>query len=63
MMRRSQHTTAPGDLEKEKKTADQHAGAAHDDACRCKETAGMTPAELLKLMVRDLTFWKKEKKG
>ena len=36
--------------------------SASDDACRCKETANMTPRELLRLMMRDLTFWKKETK-
>ncbi len=41
--------------------AQQHAKAGHDDACRCKETSRMTPAELMKLMIRDLAFWKKEK--
>jgi hypothetical protein len=47
--------------ENEKKTQDPHAG--HDDSCRCKETSQMTPRELLKLMMKDLAFWRKEKKG
>ncbi len=34
----------------------------HDDTCRCKEASTMTPRELLKLMIDDLAFWKKEKK-
>ncbi len=34
-----------------------------DDACRCKEASDMTPRELLSLMMRDLAFWKKTKKG
>ncbi len=34
-----------------------------DDACRCKETSDMTPRQLLSLMMRDLSFWKKTKKG
>ncbi len=33
------------------------------DACRCKEASTMTPAELLKLMMNDLAFWKKDKKS
>ncbi len=33
-----------------------------DDACRCKETSQMTPRELLRVMISDLAFWKKEKK-
>ena len=46
----------------EKKPAQAQAGAGKDDACRCKETSQMTPRELLKLMMNDLAFWKKEKK-
>jgi len=49
----------PGD---EKKAVDKHAQAT-DDACRCKETALMTPRQLIRLMINDLTFWKKAKKG
>ena len=33
-----------------------------DDACRCQDTSKMTPGELFKLMIKDLSFWKKEKK-
>jgi hypothetical protein len=47
----------------EKKPAEAKVGAGKDDACRCKETSQMTPRELLKLMMNDLAFWKKEKKG
>ncbi|NTW59182.1 MAG: hypothetical protein HGB21_03810 [Nitrospirae bacterium] len=47
----------------EKKPAEAQAGAGKGDACRCKETSQMTPRELLKLMMNDLAFWKKEKKG
>lgn len=32
------------------------------DACRCKETAKMTPGELLKLMMKDLAFWRRSKR-
>ncbi len=45
----------------ERKAADSQAGP-DQDACRCKETSAMTPRELLKLMVSDLSFWKKGKK-
>ncbi len=31
--------------------------------CRCKEVAKKTPLELLKLMLRDFAFWKKNKRG
>jgi hypothetical protein len=36
---------------------------AGDDACRCKKTSEMPPRELLRLMMRDLAFWKKKKKN
>jgi hypothetical protein len=36
--------------------------AGTDDSCRCKEASKMTPGELLKLMIGDLTFWKKKNK-
>ncbi len=35
---------------------------AGDDDCRCKETSEMTPRELFRLMIRDLSFWKRPKK-
>ena len=31
-----------------------------EESCRCKEAAKKTPLELLKLMIKDLFFWKKE---
>jgi hypothetical protein len=31
------------------------------NACRCKEVSRKSPRDLLKLMVDDLVFWKKEK--
>jgi len=37
--------------------------AGKEGACRCKETADMTPRQLLGLMFSDLAFWKKPKKG
>jgi hypothetical protein len=43
--------------------AKSQAGVEKDDACRCKATSEMSPGELLKLMVSDLAFWKKTKKG
>lgn len=35
---------------------------AGDDACRCKETANMSPRELLQRMMDDLAYWKKGKR-
>ena len=48
-------------LEKER-PARRKAEEVNEDACRCKEVAKKSPAEMLKLMIDDLTFWKKEKK-
>ncbi len=31
-----------------------------EESCRCKEASKKTPLELLKLMINDLSFWKKE---
>jgi hypothetical protein len=45
---------------KKHEDAEPHAGK--DDSCRCKETAKMTPHELLRLMIGDLAFWKKTNK-
>jgi hypothetical protein len=64
MVTRHQEIVNPaGGQGNEKKPAEAQAGAGKDDACRCKETSQMTPRELLKLMMNDLAFWKKEKKG
>ncbi len=38
--------------------AEDHDGKA---GCRCKEMAKKTPAELLKTVISDLSFWKKKK--
>ncbi|MEW5744246.1 MAG: hypothetical protein AB1805_02220 [Nitrospirota bacterium] len=46
----------PGENDKEE------GGAGQGDACRCKEVAEMSPFEMLKLMLRDLAFWKKDKR-
>lgn len=48
--------------EPEKKTGAASPQAGDDD-CRCKEVAEMTPRQLFGLMMRDLAFWKKAKKG
>lgn len=63
MITRYRKTDDPGGPGKEKKAAENRAGAGKDDTCRCKETSQMTPRELLGLMFSDLTFWKKAKKG
>jgi hypothetical protein len=62
MVARYPKTAGPAGPGIEKKTAEPQAVAGKDDVCRCKETSGMKPRELLKLMVSDLAFWKKVKK-
>jgi hypothetical protein len=34
----------------------------HDKDCRCKEAANMSARELLRLMMEDLSIWKKSKR-
>jgi hypothetical protein len=63
MVARFQKTVHPRGPDKEKETAAPEAGAGNDDACRCKEASKMTPRQLLGLMMSDLAFWKKPKKG
>jgi hypothetical protein len=64
MVTRRQESVPPaGSQGNEKKHAEAQTGAGKDDACRCKEASQMTPRELLKLMVKDLAFWKKGKNG
>jgi hypothetical protein len=48
-----------GDPAKEKDTHEHRSG----DACRCREVSEMPPKKLLGLMISDLAFWKKLKKG
>lgn len=33
-----------------------------EEECRCKEVSEMSPRQLLRTMLNDLSFWKKEKK-
>ena len=55
-------TVHPVGPENEKTIRGPQAQAA-GDLCRCKETALMKPRQLLRLMIDDLAFWKKAKKG
>jgi hypothetical protein len=63
MIIRHQKTDEPGGPAKEKKPTEKPAGASSEDICRCKEVAVMKPRKLLGLMISDLAFWKKTKKG
>jgi hypothetical protein len=57
-----QRAVDPGGTGKGHDAADPQARADKDDSCRCKEASKMTPRELLRLMIGDLTFWKKTNK-
>jgi hypothetical protein len=63
MVTRHQKTVDPGRTEKEKQAAERPAGAGSDDTCRCKEVSVMKPRKLFGLMMSDLAFWNKTKKG
>ncbi len=62
MIVRHQKNVDPGVSENEKKSGEPQEGAGNNGTCRCKEASEMTPRELLRLMMGDLAFWKKEKK-
>jgi len=55
-------TVDPGSPEKKSKNAETYAGTGGDNSCRCKEASKMSPHQLLRLMINDLKFWKKEQK-
>ena len=57
-----QNTAQPAGPGDTKETVRPHAQSV-GDLCRCKETAVMKPRELLQVMINDLSFWKKKKKG
>ena len=63
MIIRLQKNNDPGSPGIGGKNAERQGGAGKDDNCRCKEASQMTPRELLRLMMSDLAFWKKAKKG
>ncbi len=52
-----------GYTEKVKDSEEIRATRGKEDSCRCKETSEMTARELISLMISDLAFWKKTKKG
>ena len=63
MIIRYPKTVDPGRPGKDEIVAESQVGADKDDAYRCKATSEMSPGQLFKLMVSDLAFWKKAKKG
>jgi hypothetical protein len=44
------------------KPGERKAGESGQEDCRCQEVSKKTVPELLKIMVSDLTFWKKGNK-
>jgi hypothetical protein len=48
-------------LGEKEKSGDQETGESDEIVCRCKEVSKKTFPEMLKLMLRDLIFWKKTK--
>ncbi|HUI45618.1 MAG TPA: hypothetical protein VL122_06510 [Nitrospirota bacterium] len=63
MIIRYPKTVDSGGPGKENKAAGNQAAADSEGSCRCKETSKMSPRDLLALMMSDLAFWKKGKKG
>jgi hypothetical protein len=62
MMRQKQNYDSSDKRPDEKGTPDeQEAGEAGEITCRCKEVSKKTLPELLRLMIKDLAFWKKAK--
>lgn len=45
----------------ENKSGQQKPEFGSDDTCRCEEVSRKSFSDLLKLMLADLTFWKKKK--
>jgi hypothetical protein len=45
----------------ERKRGQQAAGRDDEENCRCKEVSKKSLPELLKVVIGDLAFWKKEK--
>ncbi len=47
---------------KEGRSGEGKEGKDRDVDCRCKEAEGKTFSQILKIMVKDLAFWKKDGK-
>jgi len=46
---------------KEEKFLKKEVKEGNEESCRCKEVAKKTPREMLRLMINDMAFWKKNK--
>lgn len=49
------------EIVKEEKISEQKVNEGNEESCRCKEVAKKTPREMLRLMINDMAFWKKQK--
>ena len=62
MTQHQRQADSPGNRPDEKKVPDERGkGEDGEIICRCKEVSKKTFPEMLKLMLRDLVFWKKTK--
>ena len=62
MAKLKQNYESPDNRPDEKgKPAEEKADEAGEITCRCKEVSKKTLPELLRLMIKDLAFWKKAK--
>jgi len=62
MTRQKQDYDSPAKRPEEKgKPAGPEAGETGETTCRCKEVSKKTLPDLLRLMIKDLAFWKKTK--
>jgi hypothetical protein len=62
MMQHKERAGGPGKKPLEKGSpVVRETGEAGEDSCRCKEVSKKSLPELLKVVISDLTFWKKAK--
>ncbi len=63
MKKQNQEFSGKGKTSPVKKKAGGETGMDSEDACRCKEVSEKSFPGLLKVMVKDLAFWKKKDKS
>jgi hypothetical protein len=61
MTRQPQSAGSEKEPLQKRKFSEQEAKEGTEESCRCKEVAKKTPFEMLRLMINDLAFWKKQK--
>jgi len=63
MTEHREQTAVPDKKKPEGQTpSGNESGEAREDHCRCKEVSKMRPAEMLKLVIGDLAFWRKARR-